>query len=239
MENDDGDSILVKVEDWNHEERDPTAPQELYDPLEAQYEDYEVVDYVIKAGTNTFDGFGDDISGNEPSWYSLTGVDETLSYSELIAEPVSLAASDEPDGDGGMLPGSDDEPGDTPPTGTLVGTLEDDVFVFSLSTEGDAPEDATILEFGTEGSDVLDLRDLLQGEEADGADLTSYLDVSSNGTDTVIKVSVDGGFKGNHGDHAKVDQTITLEGVDLVSGHDDMASVIQSMLDSGKLTIDQ
>ena len=51
-------------------------------------------------------------------------------------------------------------------------------------------------------------------------------------------LSSSGEFKGNSGDAGKVDQTITLEGVDLVGGETDVNAVIQSMLDAGKLTID-
>ncbi|MAC33771.1 MAG: hypothetical protein CME38_09245, partial [Haliea sp.] len=122
--------------------------------------------------------------------------------------------------------------------GALLATEGDDVFAFALS-DASADEPATIVGFGDSGTDTLDLRDLLQGEEAEGVDLTSYLKVSLDGADTVIEVSSDGGFKGNPSDANFVDYTVTLEGVDLVTGYDDMSSVIQSMLDSGKLTIDQ
>ncbi|MBN7795690.1 retention module-containing protein [Parahaliea mediterranea] len=121
----------------------------------------------------------------------------------------------------------------------LLATSGDDIFAFALNEDGEAGESATIFGFGDAGSDALDLRDLLQGEEAEGADLTSYLDIQSDGTDTVIKVSVNGEFDGSVADTGHVDQTITLAGVDLVSGHDDLQSVIQSMLDSGKLNVDQ
>ncbi|TXS88940.1 type I secretion C-terminal target domain-containing protein, partial [Parahaliea maris] len=123
-------------------------------------------------------------------------------------------------------------------TDRLLATDGDDVFAFDL-VDAQSDPDVTISGFGDSGSDRLDLRDLLQGEELEGADLTTYLNVTSDGVDTVIQVSSSGELKGNGGDANLVDQTITLEGIDLVTGHDDMASIIQNMLDSGKLTVDQ
>ncbi len=85
--------------------------------------------------------------------------------------------------------------------------------------------------------DALDLRDLLIGEEEEGADLSSYLDISFNGDDTVIRVSATGAFEGTGEDAHRVDRTITLEGVDLV-GANELDTVIQNMLDAGQLITD-
>jgi hypothetical protein len=229
--------LLIKVESWSGDVRDPTAPQDLYGGLEAKYPGYVVVDYVIKAGSNNYDSLGNNISGSEPGWWSLTQVDGTVKLSDLTeaGAQVQAAVEVEPDAEMEGQQVADAESEASP--GTLLATEGDDVFAFTLADAGSQP--TTILGFGDSGKDVLDLRDLLQGEEAGGADLTSYLNVTYDGANTVIKVSADGDFKGNPGDANKVDHTITLEGVDLVSGHDDMASVIQSMLDSGKLSIDQ
>ncbi|GHD25163.1 retention module-containing protein [Parahalioglobus pacificus] len=122
---------------------------------------------------------------------------------------------------------------------SLLGTDGDDVFAFSLSDGGDAPANVTISDFGESGTDSLDLRDLLVGEEATD-DLSAYLNISlsEDGADTVIEVSTSGAFQGGDSDSALVDQTITLEGVDLVSGADDVNTIIQTMIDSGTLTID-
>ena len=134
------------------------------------------------------------------------------------------------------VPGAD-APAEPVAGGLVLATPDDDVFVFTLNEQPESGA-TTIVGFDEGGKDSLDLRDLLQGEEADGADLTSYLKVSYNGADTVIEVSNSGRFKDNPGDFAKIDQTITLEGVDLVSEHDDMASVIASMIKAGQLSID-
>jgi hypothetical protein len=118
---------------------------------------------------------------------------------------------------------------------TLLGTEGADVFEWNLAdnnAEGD-----TVTNF--EDGDALDLRDLLVGEDGSGGDagnLTEFLSVTSDGTDTVIEVSSNGGFAGGYDSNA-VDQIITLEGVDLVSGQD-QNSVIQGLLDAGKLITD-
>ncbi|MCR9186088.1 MAG: choice-of-anchor K domain-containing protein, partial [Halieaceae bacterium] len=123
-------------------------------------------------------------------------------------------------------------------SGALLASPGDDVFAFSLAAADAVAPEVSILGFGEAGNDALDMRDLLQGEES-AADLTSYLNVSYDGSNTVIEVSATGAFTGGADDAGAVSQTIHLEGVDLVSGHDDLASVIQNMLDSGRLTVDQ
>ena len=115
---------------------------------------------------------------------------------------------------------------------------------FTLAEHGGADTDVTISGFGAEGSDALDLSDLLVGEEAEGADLTSYLNVSlsQDGADTIVQVSSAGTLAADPGDPtlidpASVDQTIVLEGVDMTGGGDN-AAAIQQMLESGKLITD-
>ncbi|MEP5567204.1 MAG: type I secretion C-terminal target domain-containing protein, partial [Halioglobus sp.] len=117
----------------------------------------------------------------------------------------------------------------------LLASGDDDVFAFSLNEENTV---VSISDFGEEGRDVLDLRDLLIGEEADdNAGLGNYLSVTSDGADTVIEVSSTGEFTNGDTSNVHVDQTITLEGLDLV-GSDDLSVVIQNMLESGQLITD-
>ena len=77
---------------------------------------------------------------------------------------------------------------------------------------------------------------------ADGVDTTdfsSYLNVEvTESGDTVIKVNSDGDFKGNPSDANNVDQVITVAGVDLLDGFDDVNTALQSMVDAGKLITD-
>ena len=96
----------------------------------------------------------------------------------------------------------------------------------------------TLKDFGT-GADKLDLRDLLQGEHASPSsvgNLEQYLHFDTQptpgggGTDTVIKVTVDGRTGGG------TDMTIVLEGVTL-AGADDAAK-IAALLASNRLLVD-
>jgi hypothetical protein len=130
-----------------------------------------------------------------------------------------------------------------------LATAGADVFAFAVSEDnrsGDdavilgEKEDASITDFGKEGTDSLDLRDLLQGEES--GDLAAFLNVTYDGTNTVIKVSNDGSFTGEDGDAGHVDHTITLEGKsfsDFGVESGDSAALIQQMIDNGQLNIDQ
>ncbi len=122
---------------------------------------------------------------------------------------------------------------------SLIATEGDDVFAFTLDDSGNPPADVSIADFGASGSDSLDLRDLLLGEEQEGADLTSYLNMEYVAPDTIVQVNTSGGlvYTADGVDPATVDQTITLEGVDLLGGNDS-ATAIQQMLEAGKLITD-
>jgi hypothetical protein len=54
----------------------------------------------------------------------------------------------------------------------------------------------------------------------------------------MVKVNSDGGFKGNPSDANNVDQVITVAGVDLLDGFDDVNTALQSMVEAGKLITD-
>jgi hypothetical protein len=82
--------------------------------------------------------------------------------------------------------------------------------------------------------DVLDLRDLLQGENS--GNLADYLHFEKSGSDTLVHVKSTGAAGAE-------DQTVILQGLDLyaglglASGATD-AAVIQEMLTRGKLVTD-
>jgi len=84
------------------------------------------------------------------------------------------------------------------------------------------------------GADVLDLSDLLQGEQY--GSLSHYLNLSFDGADTIIKVSSNGHLSGNGNGF---DQQITLENVDLTGGMTDQNAIINSLIAQGKLVVDQ
>ncbi|MEK8047164.1 type I secretion C-terminal target domain-containing protein, partial [Ideonella margarita] len=121
----------------------------------------------------------------------------------------------------------------------LTGGLGGDTFAWKLADHGTAgaPEKDIISDFNTAastaGGDVLDLRDLLQGET--GATLTKYLHFTTSGGDTVINISSTGAY-GATFDATKTDQTITLTGVTLTGATD--AAIIQDLLNKGKLITD-
>jgi len=130
----------------------------------------------------------------------------------------------------------------------LTGGLGSDVFRWELSDQGahGAPATDTVTDFNNAsaalGGDVLDLRDLLQGETLAGSatgNLTSYLHFDVAGGSTTIQISTNGGFSGGFNAGA-VDQSITLQGVDLSSsgalGSDQQ--IIQDLLNKSKLVVD-
>ena len=100
---------------------------------------------------------------------------------------------------------------------TLIGGLGADTFKWSLGDQGTTktPASDVIKDFSAgNGGDVLDLRDLLQGENS--GNLTNYLHFSASGSDTLIQISSQGAYTGSN--HATAtDQTILLQGVALDS----------------------
>ncbi|MBY6194586.1 type I secretion C-terminal target domain-containing protein [Marinobacter hydrocarbonoclasticus] len=91
------------------------------------------------------------------------------------------------------------------------------------------------------GGDMIDLADLLQGEGAIGnavGNLTNYLHFEFDGTDTVLSISSTGQFVGGYL-LEQGDQIITFSGVDLVGSANSDAQIIESLLASGQLVVDQ
>jgi surface adhesion protein len=129
----------------------------------------------------------------------------------------------------------------------LNGGNGSDVFVWSLSDKGAAgtPAVDTIQTFDNSaagaGGDVLDLRDLLQGESHTGVatgNLLNYLHFETNGGNTTVQISSGGGFVSGY-NAAYVDQSIILQGQDLTGGgtQSDQA-IIQALLTNNKLIVD-
>ena len=111
----------------------------------------------------------------------------------------------------------------------LLGTDGDDVFEWSLA---DRTADGDVIQGFTEGSDVIDLGDLLTGYDS-GDDLSSFIQVTTQTaadgtTNTIITVDSDG-------DGSAADQTITIEGVDWVGTETDMNTILNNLISSGKL----
>lgn len=155
---------------------------------------------------------------------------------------------------------------------TLTGGLGADTFVWNLADHGSAghPAQDVVTDFtygggysnvqsGTAGvavggGDVLDLRDLLQGEHTSignagsGAsavqisNLPNFIDIAVVGNDTVIRVSSSGAFAGGNYDSAIEDQRITLQNVNLytathvASGNETL--LLQTLIKNGTLVVD-
>ena len=137
-------------------------------------------------------------------------------------------------------------------TGGGPGEGEVDVFVWTLGDQGTAgaPAIDTINNFATAaarndtlGGDVLDLRDLLQGESIGPANsagnLTDYLHFEVSGGNTIIHVSHTGGFDSGYASGVETQQII-LTGVDLQSLYSATTDhqIITQLLNNYKLITD-
>ena len=112
---------------------------------------------------------------------------------------------------------------------TLTGGLGADNFVWKNGDQAGTSLGDTVKDFSIAQHDVLDLSDMLQGEHANAASLSNYLTFSTSNGNTVIAVHANG--------DATVSQTITLQGVDLVTGHS-QTEIINSLLSGGNLKTD-
>ena len=165
-------------------------------------------------------------TGNTVSTYAATLVDAAGNSSVVATETVF---------------GS----GNLSATAATVGA---DVFKWTLDSHGTAGSPATdkITGFNVADNDVLDLRDLLIGENhtAGIGNLANYINITTSVTggvtSTEIRISHSGGFAGGAYSAAAEDQHITLNGVNLFSTYGDTlnANLIQHLLTNGKLTTD-
>lgn len=151
-------------------------------------------------------------------------------------------------------------------SGTLVGLLGDDILTGDDGNDiligGDGDDEMT----GGEGSDTfvwnadetgidtitdfevgvdrLDLADILIGESGDAdsiGNLLEHIAISTESGDTVIKLSAEGAFvPGEAPDAGAVDQTIVLQGVDLLDAYGgDVEAAILGMLGDDTLNVDR
>ena len=128
---------------------------------------------------------------------------------------------------------------------TLTGGAGSDTFKWVLADKGAAGTPAldTITDFDPatagSGGDVLDLRDLLTGENhtTGTGNLSNYLHFEKIGADTVLHISSSGEYLAGF-NAAKDVQVITLTGVDLVAGFSNDQQIIQDLLTKNKLITD-
>ena len=125
----------------------------------------------------------------------------------------------------------------------LIGGADSDVFRWEFGDQGTAATPATdvILDFNATatvgaGGDVLDLRDLLQGEFHDGSDLgnlAQYLQIETASDHTLIRINP-------LGDGSAPTQQLILDGVDLSAGglHAGTAQILENLIQQGRLLVD-
>jgi T1SS-143 domain-containing protein len=126
---------------------------------------------------------------------------------------------------------------------TLTGGLGANVFKFILGDQGSAgnPSVNTITDVGV-GDNVLDVRDLLQGENS--TNLQNYLHFEKSGNDTIVHISSNGGFASDShavsGGYTSGAETmkIVLSGLDLTAGQTSDTQIIANMLAQQKLITD-
>ncbi|TND05272.1 MAG: hypothetical protein FD118_676, partial [Rhodocyclaceae bacterium] len=128
---------------------------------------------------------------------------------------------------------------------TLTGGLLSDTFEWTLVDAGarGTPAMDTVTDFDAAsqplGGDVLDLRDLLAGENHTvlTGNLANFLHFEKSGSDTTVHISSSGGFGGGFTAGAE-DQTVLLQGVDLIGVSTTDQQIIQDLLTKGKLITD-
>jgi hypothetical protein len=113
---------------------------------------------------------------------------------------------------------------------SLAGGTGSDTFLWKQG-DGDGSTD-TIADFNLLQGDVLNLADFLQGE--DPASLTNYLNVSFDSSTGNSTITVDAQGMGSG-----TDLTVILEGVDLSGLGVNPAEILQSLIDTNHLIVDQ
>jgi type 1 secretion C-terminal target domain (VC_A0849 subclass) len=191
----------------------------------ASYSEQEGYDNAITLPVLATDADGDTVSTSFDVWFSG---DDSLYGSEY--NDVLVSGSEGENLYGGT--------GDDTLTGSggddsLTGGTGDDTFAWLAGDEGTEVEPAVdvITDWGN-GTDTLDLSDMLQAESNTAPILDGHLSFSLNG-DGHTEIAVSSTYEG------PVVQTIVLEGIDLTLGGTlTDVQIIQDLLDNGKLITD-
>ena len=173
---------------------------------------------------------GNDMLAGSASPDIMTGREGDDVLMGMVGKDVLLGG----DGNDTLTGGADDD--------TMTGGLGADTFVWTLA-DSTAKSNDVITDFDTAskslGGDVLDLRDLLVGENHNSGigNLADFLHFEKLGADTVVHVSSKGEY--TTGFNAANDTlTITLQHVDLLASLSTDQAVIQDLLSKNKLTVD-
>lgn len=118
---------------------------------------------------------------------------------------------------------------------TLTGNGGADVFSWGVNDAGEAGNASVDVITDGSANDMLDLSDLLVGENS--GNLTDYLHFELDGTDTIISISSTGAFDGSN--YSSVaDQKIVLENVDLITGSSGDNDIINTLISNNNLRTD-
>ncbi|MGB0205693.1 MAG: calcium-binding protein, partial [Neptuniibacter sp.] len=209
--------------------------------------DFEVVEIFNATGMPIPDGEGATFSGSSFAVGGF-GFDTALSGSDIPLEfDITLSDGDNDTSagtialtvtpDDGVITGTSSNETLSGGAGNdiLTGDAGDDVFMFASDDQGsvgDVDVDK-IMDFNDNGeADVLDLSDLLVGEE--GTDLTAFLAVSEDAGAVVIDVNPDG--------ISGVTEQIRLEGTTLAdlgaTLGDPQADIISDLISNGHIQVD-
>jgi Ca2+-binding RTX toxin-like protein len=173
-------------------------------------------------------------AGGEDDFVKAGAGDDTVTAGSGDDVVVGGDGNDQIDGGSGndiLVGGADND--------ILVGDSGADTLVWRDGDQGEpgSPAEDVVLDFNRGDGDVLDLADLLTGEN--GGNLTEYLHFEAQpdgdgGTNTVLQISSDGNF--NNGNYDAVDQTIVLNGVDLVADFGSDQAIIDALLNNNLVT---
>ncbi|WP_369751044.1 beta strand repeat-containing protein [Methylotenera sp. 73s] len=128
---------------------------------------------------------------------------------------------------------------------TMTGGLGADVFKWELADKGavGTPAADIVTDFDVAsriaGGDVLDLRDILTGENhtTGTGNLTNYLHFEKSGANTIVHISDSGAYAGGFNSANDV-QIVTLQNVDLIGSFTNDQQVIADLLSKQKLVTD-
>jgi Ca2+-binding RTX toxin-like protein len=173
-------------------------------------------------------------AGGEDDFVKAGAGDDTVTAGSGDDVVVGGDGNDQIDGGSGndiLVGGADND--------ILVGDSGADTLVWRDGDQGEpgSPAEDVVLDFNRGDGDVLDLADLLTGEN--GGNLTEYLHFEAQpdgdgGINTVLQISSDGNF--NNGNYDAVDQTIVLNGVDLVADFGSDQAIIDALLNTNLVT---
>ncbi len=164
----------------------------------------------------------------------------------FLSSPTNLSGNDNVTGDANdnILSDGDGDGDDTLIGGqgndTLTGGVGSDTFKWELADKGTdgTPDIDTISDFNFAQNDVIDLCDLLSGE--DTSNFLNYLDITTDGVNTDIRISSNGNFTSGNYSAANEDVHIVLAGVDIYSntGNSTETDLLQNLIANNKLIVD-